>query len=142
MLKGIDPLLSGDLLKILDDMGHGDQLLLVDRNYPAAASGKPVIRLGEVGVLRAAEAILSVYPLDSFIDHPLERMEVEDDPIKTTSLQDGLLELAKEAENRDLEYGVIPRLSFYERAKNAYAVVHTLEDQPYGCFILQKGVIF
>jgi L-fucose mutarotase len=142
MLKGIDPLLSGDLLKILDDMGHGDQLLLVDRNYPAAASGKPVIRLGDVGVLRAAKAILSVYPLDSFIDHPLERMEVEDDPIKTTSLQDDLLQLAKEAENRDLEYGVIPRLNFYERAKNAYAVVHTLEDQPYGCFILQKGVIF
>ena len=142
MLKGIDPLLSGDLLKILDDMGHGDQLLLVDRNYPAAASGKPVIRLGEVGVLRAAKAILSVYPLDSFIDHPLERMEVEDDPIKTTSLQDDLLQLAKEAENRDLEYGVIPRLNFYERAKQAYAVVHTLEDQPYGCFILHKGVIF
>lgn len=142
MLKGIDPLLSGDLLKILDDMGHGDQLLLVDRNYPAAASGKPVIRLGEVGVLRAAKAILSVYPLDSFIDHPLERMEVEDDPNKTTSLQDDLLDLAKQAENRNLEYGVIPRLNFYERAKNAYAVVHTLEDQPYGCFILHKGVIF
>ena len=142
MLKGIDPLLSGDLLKILDDMGHGDQLLLVDRNYPAAASGKPVIRLGDVGVLRAAKAILSVYPLDSFVDHPLERMEVEDDPVKTTSLQDGPLQLAKEAENRDLEYGVIPRLNFYERAKNAYAVVHTLENQPYGCFILQKGVIF
>ena len=142
MLKGIDPLLSGDLLKILDDMGHGDQLLLVDRNYPAASSGKPVIRLGEVGVLRAAKAILSVYPLDSFIDHPLERMEVEDDPAKTTSLQNDLLDLASKAENRELEYGVIPRLNFYERAKNAYAVVHTLEDQPYGCFILHKGVIF
>jgi len=142
MLKGIDPLLSGDLLKILDDMGHGDQLLLVDRNYPAAASGKPVIRLGEVGVLRAAKAILSVYPLDSFIDHPLERMEVEDDPNKTTSLQDELLELARTSENRDLEYGVIPRLNFYERAKQAYAVVDTLETQPYGCFILHKGVIF
>ena len=142
MLKGIDPLLSGDLLKILDDMGHGDQLLLVDRNYPAAASGKPVIRLGEVGVLRAAKAILSVYPLDSFIDHPLERMEVEDDPNKTTSLQDELLQLARTSENRDLEYGVIPRLNFYERAKQAYAVVDTLETQPYGCFILHKGVIF
>jgi L-fucose mutarotase len=142
MLKGIDPLLSGDLLKILDDMGHGDQLLLVDRNYPAAASGKPVIRLGDVGVLRAAKAILSVFPLDSFIDHPLERMEVEDDPNKTTSLQNDLLQLAKEAENRELEYGVIPRLNFYERAKNTYAVVHTLEDQPYGCFVLHKGVIF
>jgi len=142
MLKGIDPLLSGDLLKILDDMGHGDQLLLVDRNYPAAASGKPVIRLGEVGVLRAAKAILSVYPLDSFIDHPLERMEVEDDPVKTTSLQDDLLELARTTDNPALEYGVIPRLEFYERAKQAYAVVHTLEDQPYGCFVLHKGVIF
>ncbi len=142
MLKGIDPLLSGDLLKILDDMGHGDQLLLVDRNYPAAASGKRVIRLGEVGVLRAAKAILGVYPLDSFIDHPLERMEVEDDPAKTTSLQDELLALATESEGRDLEYGIIPRLDFYERAKRAYAVVHTLEDQPYGCFILHKGVIF
>jgi len=142
MLKGIDPLLSGDLLKILDDMGHGDQLLLVDRNYPAAASGAEVVRLGEVGVLRAARAILSVYPLDSFIERPLERMEVEDDPNKTTSLQDELLELARTSENRDLEYGVIPRLDFYQRAKRAYAVVHTLEDQPYGCFILHKGVIF
>ena len=142
MLKEIDPLLSGDLLKILDDMGHGDQLLLVDRNYPAAASGKPVIRLGEVGVLRAARAILSVYPLDSFVSHPLERMEVEDDPVKTTTLQDEVLDLARQVDDESLEYGVIPRLDFYERAKQAYAVVHTLEDQPYGCFILQKGVIF
>lgn len=142
MLKGIDPLLNGDLLKILDDMGHGDQLLLVDRNYPAAASGKPVIRLGEVGVLRAASAILSVFPLDSFIEHPLERMEVEDDPIKTTSLQNDLLALARASEDRKLEYGVVPRLEFYQRAKDVYAVVHTLEDQPYGCFILHKGVIF
>ena len=135
-------MLSGDLLKILDDMGHGDQLLLVDRNYPAAASAKPVIRLGEVGVLRAARAILSVLPLDSFIDHPLERMEVEDDPVKTTSLQNDLLALASESEGRSLEYGVIPRLDFYQRASAAYGVVHTLEDQPYGCFILHKGVIF
>lgn len=142
MLKGIDPLLSGDLLKILDDMGHGDQLLLVDRNYPAAASGKPVIRLGEVGVLRAARAILSVYPLDSFLEFPLERMEVEDDPVKTTSLQDEVLDLACASEGRDLRFGVIPRLDFYQRATQAYAVVHTLEDQPYGCFILHKGVIF
>jgi L-fucose mutarotase len=142
MLKGIDPLLSGDLLKILDDMGHGDQLLLVDRNYPAVASGKPVIRLGEVGIRRAVKAILSVYPLDSFIEHPLERMEVEDDPVKTTSLQDDVLSLAIETEERELEFGVIPRLDFYQRAKGAYAVVHTLEDQPYGCFILHKGVIF
>ena len=142
MLKGVDPLLSGDLLKILDDMGHGDQLLLVDRNYPAAASGKPVVRLGEVTVLRAAQAILSVFPLDSFLEHPLERMEVEDDPAKTTPVQVEMLALASAAEGRQLEYGVVPRLDFYGRAKGVYAVVHTLDSVPYGCFILHKGVIF
>lgn len=142
MLKGIDPLLSGDLLKILDDMGHGDRLLLVDRNYPAAASGRQVIRLGEASILRAAKAILSVYPLDSFIEQPVERMEVDGDPLKTTSVQDALIALAGESEGRALEFTVVPRLDFYERATGAYAVVHTLDDQPYGCFILHKGVIF
>ena len=142
MLKGIDPLLSGDLLRILDDMGHGDVLMLVDRNYPAAASGKPVIRLGEVTIVRAARAILSVFPLDSFIEHPLERMEVDEDPAITTPTQDALLDLACSAEDRDLAYAVVPRLEFYERAKSAYAVVHTLDAVPYGCFLLHKGVIF
>ncbi|MET0991407.1 MAG: RbsD/FucU domain-containing protein, partial [Lacisediminihabitans sp.] len=84
MLKGIDPLLSGALLKTLDEMGHGDQLLLVDRNYPAASTGRPVIRLGEVGVVRAMSAILSVFPLDEFVKHPLERMEVDGDAVRTT----------------------------------------------------------
>jgi L-fucose mutarotase len=142
MLKCIDPLLSGELLKILDDMGHGDVLMLVDRNYPAAASGKPVVRLGEVTILRAATAILSVFPLDSFIEHPLERMEVDDDPAITTPTQDALLELACSVEGRDLAYAVVPRLEFYERATSAYAVVHTLDAVPYGCFLLHKGVIF
>jgi L-fucose mutarotase len=142
MLKGIDPLLSGELLKILDEMGHGDQLLLVDRNYPAAASGKPVVRLGEVGVVRAARAILSVFPLDSFVDRPLERMEVDDDPSIVTPNQEAVLALAREENGAELEFGIIPRLEFYERAKQAFAVVHTLESQPYGCFLLQKGVIF
>lgn len=142
MLKGIDPVLSGELLKILDEMGHGDQLLLVDRNYPAAASGKPLVRLGDVSVLRAAEAILSVFPLDSFIEHPLERMEVNDDESIVTENQAALLELARAGHDKPLEYGVIRRLDFYERARQAYAVVHTLESQPYGCFILQKGVVF
>ncbi|CAB4973258.1 MAG: fucose-binding protein [Actinobacteria bacterium] len=142
MLKGIDPLLSGDLLKILDDMGHGDRLLLVDRNYPAAASGKQVVRLGEASIIRAAQAILSVFPLDSFIDHPVERMEVDGHPLKTTPAQDALISLACEAEGRSLVYSIVPRLDFYERAKGAYAVVHTLDAQPYGCFILHKGVIF
>lgn len=142
MLRGIDPLLSGDLLKILDDMGHGDRLLLVDRNYPAVSTGRPVVRLGEASILRAATAILSVFPLDSFVEHPLERMEVEDDPARTTPTQDELLALASASEGRELEYAVVPRLDFYARASSAYAVVHTLDAVPYGCFILHKGVIF
>jgi L-fucose mutarotase len=142
MLKGIDPLLSGELLKILDDMGHGDQLLLVDRNYPAAASGKPVVRLGEVGVVRAATALLSVFPLDSFIEHPLQRMEVDGDASIVTASQSAVLELARAGHDGPLEYAVVDRLDFYERARHVFAVVHTLEAEPYGCFILQKGVIF
>lgn len=142
MLKGVDPLLSGELLAILDDMGHGDQLALVDRNFPAVSSGRPVIRLGEVTILRAAEAILSVLPLDSFQPHPLERMEVEDDPARTTAVQDELLALASRVEGRDLEYGVIRRLDFYQRVKSVFAVVHTLDSVPYGCFVLHKGVVF
>lgn len=142
MLKGIDPLLSGELLRILDDMGHGDQLMLVDRNYPAVSSGRPVVRLGEASIIRAATAILSVLPLDSFIEHPIERMEVEDDPARTTATQDELLALASSVEGRALQYGVVPRLDFYERAKGVYAIVHTLDSVPYGCFILHKGVVF
>lgn len=142
MLKGIDPLLSGELLRILDDMGHGDQLMLVDRNYPAVSSGRPVVRLGEASIIRAATAILSVLPLDSFIEHPIERMEVEDDPVRTTATQDELLALASSVEGRALEYGVVPRLEFYQRAQGVYAIVHTLDTVPYGCFILHKGVVF
>ncbi|MET0297767.1 MAG: RbsD/FucU domain-containing protein [Microbacterium sp.] len=142
MLKGIDPLLNGELLKILDEMGHGDELLLVDRNFPAASTGLPVVRLGEAGVVRATTAILSVFPLDEFVERPLERMEVDDDPGRTTPEQDAVLEIARSSHPRPLEWGVIPRLDFYARARSAYAVVHTLEPQPWGCFILKKGVVF
>ncbi len=142
MLKGIDPLLSGELLNILDSMGHGDLLLVVDRNYPAASSGRPVVRLGEVGVRRALGAVLSVLPLDSFVDRPLERMEVDGDPSRTTPGQDAVLALASQLEDRPLEYAVVGRLAFYERAKQVFAVVHTLDPEPYSCYILRKGVVF
>jgi L-fucose mutarotase len=142
MLKGIDPLLSGELLHVLDTMGHADQLAVVDRNFPAASAGRPVIRLGEVGVVRAISAILSVLPLDSFVERPLERMEVDDDASVVTGNQRLVLELASDAHGAPLEYGVIPRLDFYERVRNVSVIIHTLEAQPWGCFILQKGVVF
>lgn len=142
MLKGIDPVLSGELLKILDEMGHADELALVDRNYPAAASGRPVVRLGEITVTRAARAILSVFPLDSFVTHPLARMEVDNDPVKLAHGQKEVLEVARSAFDPGLEFEVVRRLDFYERVRRSYAVVHTLDDRPYGCFILTKGVVF
>ena len=141
MLKGIDPLLSGDLLKLLDDMGHGDELVIADRNFPADATGLPVIRLGEVTITRAVQAVLSVFPLDTFIPHPLERMVVAEDPSRTTTRGDEVLAAAIAAEGRELEWGVIPRFEFYERAAKAYAVIHTLEDEGYNDFILTKGVV-
>jgi L-fucose mutarotase len=142
VLKGIDPLLNGDLLKILDDMGHGDELLLVDRNFPARAAGKPLVQLGEVTAVRAMTAILSVFPLDAFVDQPLARMEVENDPAIVLPTQKAVLELAQAGHELPIDFAVIPRFEFYERAKNVYAIVHVLEEQPYSCFILQKGVVF
>jgi L-fucose mutarotase len=142
MLKGIDPVLTGELLKVLDEMGHGDKLLLVDRNYPAFASGKPVVQLGEITQSRAMEAILSVFPLDTFVEAPLERMEVDDDPSIVAEVQDEVLAIARAHHEKPLEFGVVPRLEFYERARGVFAVVKTLESRPWGCFILQKGVVF
>ena len=142
MLKGINPLLRGDLLKVLDQMGHGDQLLIADRNYPSYASGKPVIEVPSTSILEVTSAILSVFPLDAFVEHPLERMEVDQDPQKTTSVQDGLLQHVRDNEHPEITFGVIPRLEFYDRAKSVFAVVHTLEAAPYSVPILRKGVIF
>jgi L-fucose mutarotase len=142
MLKGIDPILGGALLHLLDDMGHGDRLLVVDRNFPAASTGLPVVRVGEATMSRVIGALLGVLPLDEFVDTPLERMEVDGDPTVTTAEQDSVLEIARAAHPRPLKWGVIPRLDFYERARGAFAVVHVLDPAPWGCFVLQKGVVF
>lgn len=142
MLKGIDPLLNGELLKVLDEMGHGDQLLVVDRNYPAAASGRPVIRVADASVERVLAAVMSVFPLDRFVPLPVERMEVNGDPTLTTDLQDRVLGLLAEADGWVGGYGVVAREDFYWRAQGSFAVLHTLETAPYSCFILTKGVVF
>jgi len=142
VLRGIDPLLHGDLLKILDDMGHGDRLFVVDRNYPAHAAGRPVVRISDASSERVLAAVLSVLPLDAFIERPLERMEVKEDPAPTTPVQDRVLELARRSHPQPLEYGVVPRFEFYRRARDAFAIVQTLEAEPYSGFILQKGVVF
>lgn len=139
MLKNTDPLLSGELLKLLDELGHGDALVLADRNYPAYSAGLPVVRV-DAGIVRATEAILSVLPLD-FAVPPVARMEAYDDPEHVVPNAARVLELASEAEGRELEFENIPRFDFYERARLARFVVLTREDEPYNDFILVKGVI-
>jgi L-fucose mutarotase len=140
VLKGIDPLLSGELLKMLDELGHGDQLVIADRNFPSFTQGSPVVRLAVDDNTRVFEAVLSVFPLDTFVDTPLERMGPQDDPTQENDKQRAALAVAR----RHLP-GVslvpIPRFEFYERAKEAHAVVATLESAPYCCFILTKGVV-
>lgn len=142
MLIGIDPALSGELLKILDEMGHGDQLVVADRNYPVYSAGRPVVRMGDVGVVRTMAAILSVFPLDTYVEYPLERMEVENDPVLIAPIQQQVLGYVHDKHLPGIEFGIIPRLEFYERARCASAIIHTLEAEPYGCFIVTKGVVF
>jgi L-fucose mutarotase len=141
MLKGLDPLLGEDLLYVLAAMGHGDQLALVDRNFPAASMSKRLVRLAGADMVTAARAILSVLPLDTFVERPVTRMEVVGEPNEVPQVQAEVLALCQEAEGRELEMGSLPREDFYACAKEAFAVVATNEARPYGCVLFTKGVL-
>jgi L-fucose mutarotase len=139
MLIGIDPLLSGELLKLLDEMGHGDELAVVDSNYPAFTPGRPVVQLGDVSVTRAVEAILSVIPLDDSMGCPLECMRSDEG--KLTSGQLDVLDVARRSHGPDLEPALVERFDFYQRAAAVSAIVRTSDARPYNCFIMRKGVV-
>ena len=141
MLKGLDPLLGEDLLYVLAAMGHGDQLALVDRNFPAASMSRRLVRLAGADLVTAARAILSVLPLDTFVDQPVVRMEVVGAPNEVPQVQAEILALCQEAEGRELEMGSLRREDFYAHAKESFAVVATSEARPYGCLLFTKGVI-
>jgi L-fucose mutarotase len=142
MLKNMDPLLNADLLQVLAAMGHGDDLALVDRNFPAAANARRLIRLDGADIPRAGRAILSIYPLDSFVDRPVQRMQVVGKPDEVPPVQQEFQKIIDAAEGRHWPMGSIERFAFYEEARRAFAVVATGESRPYGCFLLKKGVIF
>jgi L-fucose mutarotase len=141
MLKGIDPLLNADLLYVLAAMGHGDELALVDNNFPATSHAQRLVRLDGVDTSVAGRAILTVFPLDTFVDEPLLRMEVVGAPDDVTPVQAEFHRLAEAAEGRDLSMGSLERHAFYERARSAFAIVSTSDARPYGCFLLVKGVV-
>ena len=145
MLIIINPVLSPELLFHLRSMGHGEKLILADANFPANTSNDQVIRLDGVDIKDAALAILSVFPLDSFIvsqgGSPALRMEVDDKPDELTETHKEFIEAVKKVSGENWKVGSISRQDFYKEAKKAYCIVTTTDARPFGCFILTKGVI-
>ena len=141
MLIKIDPILSPDLLFLLRSMGHGDKLVLADANFPAHSMNKNVVRLDGVNIYEAAKAILSVFPLDSFIDSAAERMQVDNKPDELTECHKDFIKAVRETSGENWKVGSIERQEFYKVAKKSQLIVSTSETRPYGCFILTKGVI-
>ena len=144
MLKGIDPLLNADVLRVLRAMGHGDDLIITDTNFPSDSVARQTVygsllRI-DASAANVVQAVLSVMPIDTFVDDAAARMEVVGEP-KTilpvmTEVQDKVS--AVDGPNRMLP---IERFSFYDRAKKAYAIIQTGERRFYGCFAFRKGVI-
>ena len=143
MLININPILNPELLYQLRAMGHGDKLVLTDANFPAYSHSinNKVIRLDGVNIYEAAKAILSVFPLDSFIDSAAERMQVDNKPDELTETHKEFIEAVKIVSGENWKVGSISRKDFYEEAKKAYCIVTTTDARPFGCFVLTKGVI-
>jgi L-fucose mutarotase len=145
MLKNLDPLLTPELLEVLASMGHGDELVLCDAQFPAnsvartTAYGRPV-RLAGANAPQAARAILTLLPLDDFVETPALRME-PDDATALREVQQEVQEAVDAAAGRPVPLGALERFAFYERARSAYAVVATGERRFWGCFIFAKGAI-
>lgn len=143
MLKNIPAILSPELLKVLCEMGHGDELILADGNFPAESVGKNarVIRLDGHGVPEVLDAVLALIPLDTYTEKPAALMEVvPGDPIVPVIWDEYRAILAKHGENPDAVEN-IERFAFYERAKQAYAIVATGESAVYANILLKKGVV-
>jgi L-fucose mutarotase len=146
LLKSIDPFLNADVLHALRAMGHGDDLVLCDTNFPADSVARQTVlgrllRIDNVGAGRAARAILSVLPLDSFVDKPALRMEIVGQPAEIPPVQTEVQAEIDAAQGRPLPMSGIERFEFYDLAKKAYCVIQTGERRFYGCFIFKKGVI-
>lgn len=146
MLKTLDPLLNADVLYALKAMGHGDRLVLCDTNFPADSIARQtalgrLLRIDGVSAARAARAILSVMPLDSFVDDAAARMEIVGSPDELPPVQQEVQREIDQAEGRSWPLVSVERMAFYEQAKRAYCVIATGETRFYGCFLFTKGVI-
>ena len=144
MLKGIPPIISPELLKVLCEMGHSDTIVIADGNFPSETIGKnaKVIRADGHGVPELLEAILKIFPLDTYVEHPVSLMQVMPGDNAKTPIWDEYKRIVAEADERgDAAFSEVERFEFYERAKNAYAVVATGETAIYANIMIQKGVV-
>jgi L-fucose mutarotase len=141
MLKNIDPLLTPDLLYVLRAMGHGDEIVIVDANYPAESVGPQVVRLDAMSSTEALDIVLSVLPLDTFVPEACIRMEVVGDAAREEPIFDDFRALIAKHEGANFKLHTMERQKFYERARQSFAVIATGERRFYGNIILKKGVI-
>ncbi|WP_010495369.1 L-fucose mutarotase [Paenibacillus elgii] len=141
MLKGIPSILSPELFKIMMEMGHGDELVLADANFPAASHAQRLVRCDGHGVPELLEAILTFFPLDAYAEHSVALMAVvPGDPVKPV-IWDEYRAIVKKHAPEAAEPAFVERFAFYERAKQAYAVVATGEGALYANIVLKKGVV-
>ncbi|MBR1201686.1 MULTISPECIES: RbsD/FucU family protein [unclassified Bradyrhizobium] len=146
MLKGINPLLNADVLYALRAMGHGDRLVVCDTNFPADSIARQTVlgrllRIDNVSAANAVEAVLSVMPLDTFVDDAAIRMEIVGQAQEVPPVQREVQAAIDRAEGRSWPLVGVERHAFYEKAKTAYCVIATGERRFYGCFLFSKGVI-
>lgn len=146
MLKGISSLLNAEVLFALRAMGHGDDLIIADTNFPSDSIARQtqlgkLLRIDNVTAAEAVAAVLSVMPLDTFIDDSAARMEIVGAPDEIPPVQQEVQQAIDAAEGKSWPMISIERFAFYERAKQAYCVIQTGERRFYGCFAFRKGVI-
>ncbi|GLQ12021.1 transporter [Devosia yakushimensis] len=140
MLKNIPPLLGPDLLGILRAMGHGDEIAIVDANYPADSAGPVLVRLDGISATDVLEAILTLMPLDDFVDQAAICMQVVGDANKREPVMDAFETIVKKHEPA-MGISTLERFAFYDRVKTGYAIVQTGETRLYGNILLKKGII-
>ena len=140
MLKVIDPLLGPDLLYIMRAMGHGDELAIVDANYPADSAGPDVERI-EVDAVRTLDAILTLFPLDTFVPEACWRMQVVGSPNQEEPVFEEFRKVIAKREGPQFKLASLERFAFYDRVKQSFAIVKTNERRLYGNVLLKKGIV-
>lgn len=141
MLKNIPSIIPPDLLKILMEMGHGNEIVIGDGNFPAAAYAQRLVRCDGHGVPEILDAILQLMPLDTYVDSPLTLMEVVEKDADDPEIWAKYKEIARKHEPDNCKFEQMERYAFYERAKDAYAIIATGESAIYANIILKKGVV-